>query len=200
MYRKQLHPSCRVMTHVLRGGLKCFDIFSSNRIFLSRGKRPRGVQPAQICLCLIKGCNFLFISGPLPPTPSSRLLIPPLQNAPTVPPNPGALLLVSCLPTLQPAPLRAGVWGGDTLCVSRLVAERQQILIVPRGSGDRGGGWEGWRRHRCLVSIQSHTYTHVCMYIAHTRACEGTEGFRQLQAWDQSPSRAQVALTQPLPS
>lgn len=88
MYRKQLHPSWRVMTHVLRGGgLKCFDIFSSNRIFLSRGKRPRGVQPAQICLCLIKGCNFLFISGPLPPTPSSRLLIPPLQNAPTVPPQ-----------------------------------------------------------------------------------------------------------------
>lgn len=148
--------------------MKCFDIFSSNRIFLSRGKRSRGVQPAQICLCLIKGCNFLFISGPLPPTPSSRLLIPPLQNAPTVPPNPRALLLVSCLPTLQPAPLRAGVWGGYTLCVSRLVAERQQILIVPRGSGDRGGGWEGWRRHRCLVSIQSHIYTHVCMYIAHT--------------------------------
>lgn len=145
--------------------MKCFDIFSSNRIFLSRGKR--GVQPAQICLCLIKGCNFLFISGPLPPTPSSRLLIPTLQNAPTVPPNPGALLLVSCLPTLQPAPLRAGVWGGYTLCVSRLVAERQQILIVPRGSGDRGGGWEGWRRHRCLVSIQSHIYTRVYVYRTH---------------------------------
>lgn len=179
--------------------MKCFDIFSSNRIFLSRGKRPRGVQPVQICLCLIKGCNFLFISGPHPPTPSSRLLIPPLQNAPTVPPNPRALLLVSRLPTLQPAPLRAGeairfVSAGLWQSVDKSSLSRAGV-VTEEVDGRGGGGIAVWFLFKA-------TYTHVCMYIVHTWACEGTEGFTQLQAWDQSPSRAQVteALTQPLPS
>lgn len=181
--------------------MKCFDIFSSNRIFLSRGKRSRGVQPAQICLCLIKGCNFLFISGPLPPTPSSRLLIPPLQNAPTVPPNPGALLLVSCLPTLQPAPLRSGLGSGEAIrfvsaglwqSVNKSSLSRAGV-VTEEVDGRGGGGIAVWFLFKA-------TYTHMCVCISHTRACEGTEGFTQLQAWDQSPSRAQVALTQPLPS
>lgn len=86
------------------GALKCFDIFCSNRFFYGQGKRPSGVQPVQICLCFIKGSNFLFISGPHPPTKSSCLIIPPLQTAPSpmssLQSPPRAPLLVSCLPVL----------------------------------------------------------------------------------------------------
>lgn len=179
--------------------MKCFDIFSSNRIFLSRGKRSRGVQPAQICLCLIKGCNFLFISGPLPPTPSSRLLIPPLQNAPTVPPIPGPSCW--CPACLRFSLLRSGLGSGEAIrfvsaglwqSVNKSSLSRAGV-VTEEVDGRGGGGIAVWFLFKA-------TYTHMCVCISHTRACEGTEGFTQLQAWDQSPSRAQVALTQPLPS
>ncbi len=81
------------------GALKCLDIFCSNRFFYGWGKRPGGAQPVRICLCLIKGSNFLFISDPHPPTQSSCLLIPPLQTAPTPPtptPGPPAGVLPAC--------------------------------------------------------------------------------------------------------
>lgn len=85
----QLHRSQREVTHV-GGALKCFDNFGSNRFFFFlffQLLRPGGVQSVRICLCLIKGSNFLFVFRPSPPPHSTALvcLIPTLANCPQPP-------------------------------------------------------------------------------------------------------------------
>lgn len=125
--------------------------FSAQTGFFKQREGPRGSASASSKAVI--SCSFRA------PFPQPELSSANPTSAKCPPPIPGPSCW--CPACLRFSLLRAGVWGGCTLCVSRLVAERQQILIVPPGSGDRGGGWEGWRRHRCLVSIQSHIHTHA---------------------------------------
>lgn len=72
----------------------------------------------RICLCLIKGSNFLFISGPHPPAQSSCLLIPPckLPPLPCPPSNPYPRPPCWCPACLCFSLLHSRAWGWEAIC------------------------------------------------------------------------------------
>lgn len=141
----------------------------------------------RICLCLIKGSNFLFISGPHPPTESSCLLIPPLQTAPTPPtpfnPHPGppcwcpARLCFSLLHS------RAGDWEAIRFVSagSRLSTNKSSLSRAGVVTEEEEGGIAVW-------FLFKSRYTHTQAW----EGARGAEGLIELQAWDQSPSRPQA--------
>lgn len=121
---------------------------------------------------LIKGAHFLFISGPHPPTQSSCLLIPPLQNCPQPPtPGPPAGVLPACA-SARSTPGLGGGWGtGEAIrfvsACSRLSANKSSLSragVVTEEEEEEGRG-------ASLSGFYSNPGTHIGL--GGSKGCRG---------------------------